>query len=302
MIHVNRGATSLGTFPEEQVREGLRSSRFLPSDLGWREGMANWQPLSQFSEFAGDMGAAPPQALPPQVPAMPAPTLAGESTSFSAVPRGGLPWDQRQTKGLFHAFIETLQMILSRPNDAFNAMKREGGFGEPLLYLLIGGSFGFVIYFIYRLVFHSLGMFALGTLGNERDPFFYLIGMGVGGFIFLIFVPVLIVISAFINSAILHVCLMIVGGAKQSFETTFRVVCFSGGSVAPLLVVPICGIFVVGVWSIVLRCIGLARAHETDTGRAVLAVFLPLVVCCGGLILCAMLFGGIGAMMHNWNT
>jgi len=154
---------------------------------------------------------------------MPAPTLAGGSASFSAVPRGGLPWDQRQAKGLFHAFIETLQMILSRPNDAFNAMKREGGFGEPLLYLLIGGSFGFVIYFIYRLVFHSLGMFALGTLGNDRDPFFYLIGMGVGGFIFLIFVPVLIVISAFINSAILHVCLMIVGGAKQSFETTFRV-------------------------------------------------------------------------------
>jgi hypothetical protein len=33
----------------------------------------------------------------------------------------------------------------------------------------------------------------------------------------------------------------------------------------------------------------------------VLAVFLPLIVCCGGLIVCAMLFGGIGAMMHNWN-
>jgi len=30
----------------------------------------------------------------------------------------------------------------------------------------------------------------------------------------------------FIGAAILHVCLMIVGGAKQPFETTFRVVCF----------------------------------------------------------------------------
>ncbi|PYK53054.1 MAG: transporter, partial [Verrucomicrobia bacterium] len=43
MIHVNRGATSLGAFPEEEVHEGLRTGRFVPTDLGWREGMANWQ-------------------------------------------------------------------------------------------------------------------------------------------------------------------------------------------------------------------------------------------------------------------
>ena len=66
MIHVNRGATSLGAFPEEQVREGIRAGRFLPSDLGWREGMASWQPLSQFVEFAGDFAAASkPTAVPP---------------------------------------------------------------------------------------------------------------------------------------------------------------------------------------------------------------------------------------------
>jgi hypothetical protein len=40
MINVNRGATSLGAFSEEDVRDGLRTGRFLPTDLGWREGMA----------------------------------------------------------------------------------------------------------------------------------------------------------------------------------------------------------------------------------------------------------------------
>ncbi len=277
------------------MREGIRAGRFLSSDLGWREGMANWQPLSQFSELAEDLAGAAPAttAPPPQIPA--AAMVAPSPGSTTAAPRSGLPWDERHSKGLFHGFIETLQVVLSRPNDAFIAMKREGGVGEPLLFLLIGGIFGFVIYFIYRLVFHSLGMFALGTFGNEKDPFLYLIGMGIGGFVFLIFVPVLIVIVAFINSAILHVCLMIVGGAKQSFETTFRVVCFSGGSVYPLLLIPVCGIFIVGIWSIVLRCIGLARAHETDTGRAVVAVLLPLIVCCGGGILLAVMFGALGA-------
>jgi hypothetical protein len=65
-IHINRGGNSLGTFSEEDVRAGLRSGRFAGTDLGWREGMASWQPLSQFSEFAADIPAgAPPPAPPP---------------------------------------------------------------------------------------------------------------------------------------------------------------------------------------------------------------------------------------------
>lgn len=66
MIHVNRGATSLGVFSEEEVREGLRTGRFAPADIGWREGMATWQPLSQFPEFGG---AAASAVLPPQTSA-----------------------------------------------------------------------------------------------------------------------------------------------------------------------------------------------------------------------------------------
>ena len=297
MIHVNRGATSLGAFPEEQVREGIRAGRFLLSDLGWREGMASWQPLSQFSEFAEDVAAAAPAPTTPPTQTSAAPAMvAPPGGSTSAALRSGLPWDERQSKGLFHGFIETLQMVLSKPGAAFTAMRREGGLGEPLLYGLIGGSFGFIVYFVYNLAFQSLGMFA-----NRNNPFTHLIGAGIGGIFLIVCAPLFVLIGIFVGSAILHVCLLLVGGARQSFETTFRVVCFAGGSVNPLLVIPFCGGLIVGIWKIVLYCIGLARAHETDTGRAVLAVFLPLIVCCGGLIVCAMLFGGIGAMMHNWN-
>src|SRR5438046_10192818 len=76
MIHVNRGATSLGVFSEEEVREGLRTGRFVPTDIWWREGMANWQPLSLFPELGAVAPAAPPprparaqpQKLPPREP------------------------------------------------------------------------------------------------------------------------------------------------------------------------------------------------------------------------------------------
>src|SRR5438034_2517414 len=276
MIHVNRGATSLGVFSEEEVRQGLRTGRFAPTDIGWREGMANWQPLSQFAELAGATPVGPPLQTGPA------------SISGHAAPRSGLPWDERQTKGLLNALIETLKMVLSRPVAAFKAMKREGGLGEPLLYAIIGGTFGGVFALTYNFALRSFTPF-----GDRHNALAHLFG-GLSWIFLLVLTPLFVVIGVFVASAILHVCLMIVGGAKQSFETTFRVVCFAEGSVSPLLVIPFCGGLIVGIWKVILYCIGLARAHETDTGRAVIAVLLPLVVCCGAFLL--LMFGVLGAM------
>jgi hypothetical protein len=289
-IHVNRGATSLGTFPEEQVREALRAGRFLPTDLGWKEGMANWQPLSQFSEFASDIAAAAPASgvPPPQTPTPPT-AIAPAAGSPSTAPRSGLPWDERHTKGFFSAFIETLQMVLTRPGEAFTAMRREGGLGEPLIYALIGGTLGTVVGLFYRFALQSV----FAGFGRT-DALNHLLG-GAALILVMIISPLLVVIGTFIVSAILHLCLMIVGGARQSFETTFRVVCFSGGSVNPLQLIPICGGLIAFVWGLVLYCIGLARSHEIETGRAVIAVLLPLIVCCGGGFLLLMMFGALGA-------
>jgi hypothetical protein len=278
MIHVNRGATSLGVFSEEEVREGLRTGRFVLTDIGWREGMANWQPLSQFPE----LGAAAPAAPPAQTGASP--------TLEAAAQRSGLPWEHRQERGLFNAFVETLVMVLTKPGEAFTIMKREGGLGEPLIYALIGGCLGGIVSLLFSLGLQSVGFFA-----DRHNTFAAMTGMGGGSVAFIVLVPLFIVIGLFIGSAIVHLCLMIVGGANQSFETTFRVIAFCQGSTGPLQMIPICGGLIAGVWALVCNCIGLARAHETDTGRAVLAVFLPLIVCCGGVLLIALMFGGLGA-------
>src|ERR1043166_5201827 len=169
MIHISRGASTLGVFSEEEVRDGLRSGRFLPGDLGWREGMANWQPLSQFAEFSAEAGASPPPATPPppvKSKITPAPAAAGPGMP---PPRSGLPWDERRSKGVFNAFIETLQLVLGRPSAAFTAMRLEGGLGEPLLYAIIGGSFGVAFAFVYRFAFRTVlfGMFP-NRYGTDR--------------------------------------------------------------------------------------------------------------------------------------
>jgi len=112
MIHVNRGTTSLGVFSEQEIREGLSAGRFAPTDIGWREGMATWQPLSQFPEFGGTAAPTVPPVQPGATPA--STTVAG---------RPGLPWEHRQERGFFNAFIETLSMVLTRPAEAFSVMR-----------------------------------------------------------------------------------------------------------------------------------------------------------------------------------
>jgi hypothetical protein len=53
----------------------------------------------------------------------------------------------------------------------------------------------------------------------------------------------------------------------------------------------VCGQFVGLVWGLVLNIIGLSVLHRISLGRAALAVFLPLVLCCACVALAIALFG-----------
>src|SRR5438045_9580064 len=103
MIHVNRGTTSLGVLSEQEVREGLTAGRFAPTDIGWREGMATWQPLSEFPEFGGSAAPAVPPLQPGATPA--SPTVVGR-TRFPGAPR--------TERRFCPAVIEKRWMVLSR--------------------------------------------------------------------------------------------------------------------------------------------------------------------------------------------
>jgi hypothetical protein len=297
-IHVNRGATSLGAFPEEQVREGLRSGRFLSTDLGWKEGMQNWQPLSQFAEFAADIGATPAGAPPP--PQSPTPTTLAPAAGSTSTPRSGLPWERRETLGFVSAFTQTVAMILTRPTEAFAVMRTEGGFGDPLLFGVIGGSIGAIVWILVSAALHSLGFAAALSQQNSVQS---LLGASVSGIMLIvriILTPLLIALGLFIWSALVHLFLMMLGGANKTFETSFRALSFAYGATSLFAIIPCCGGFIALVWGLIADCIGLSRSHETDTGRAVMAVLLPLLICCGGIfLLCIMLGVGIGALLQQ---
>jgi hypothetical protein len=245
--------------------------------------MTSWQPLAQFPEFAEAMGAAPSATGPTHAP--------GEVIQAAPVARSGLPWENRQQLGFVKAFIDTLVMVLTKPVEAFQLMRTEGGMVEPLLYAIIGGGVGVIISALVGLAFGSLG-----AMGGQRNPLAAMFGAGMGTIFMMILCPIFIALSIFIGSAIIHVCLMLVGGAKKSYETTLRVICFATGSTYPLLIVPFCGGVIAGIWGLIAECIGLTYAHETDMGRAVLAIVLPVIVCCGGGFLILMMTGFFAAM------
>ena len=285
-IHVARAGANLGSFSLDEIQEGLRTGRFLPTDLAWQTGMTDWRPLSEVAAAAPAAAAAAPAPGPTTPPPQITPPVASAAAA-TADPGSGLPWEHRQQLGLVKAFVDTVILVLTKPAEAFTLMKREGDLIEPAIYAAIGGSLGIIVSTLIRLPFH-----AMGFMGNRDSAFSGMFGSGIGLIFGLILSPILVTIGMFIGSGLIHLSLMLLGGAKKPYETTFRVVCFSFGSANVIAIVPFCGGLIASVYNIVLNCMGIARAHEIDTGKAVMAVLLPLVVCCVAAGLLGLVIGG----------
>jgi hypothetical protein len=279
MIHVARDGAKLGEFTLEQIQAGLGTGQFRPTDLGWQSGMADWRPLSEFVPATASAASAAPAA--PVV-------VAGASTAAAGY---GLPWENRAQLGLFQGWFQTVSLLITRPADGFAMMRPEGGLTDPLLFGLIGGSAGSIVSFAFQFLLRSIP----GMSHNDIYSDMFGLAPGVLFIIAAILTPIFVVLGLFISSGILHLCLMLVGGANRGFETTFRVLCFASGTANLFNMVPMCGGLIAAVYSIVLNCTGLSRAHQTTTGKAVLAIFLPMIVCCVLVVVFGIVLGGFGA-------
>ncbi len=221
--------------------------------------------------------------------------IAAESMQTAApesAPEGGgrskTPWEDRETGGFFSGFFKTLSGSLFHPSEFFKRMSVAGGLTDPLLYALIIGMVGLTFsYFWQILLRNALQGMMPGIPATAAEQLFQGIGMAIFAFLS----PFLIILGLFVSSGILHLCLMMVKGARKDFEATFRVVAY-GYSANVFLVIPFCGSLLCAVWAIVLYIIGLKEAHETTGGKAAFAVFLPVIACCGLLVIAMVLFMG----------
>ena len=231
-----------------------------------------------------EMGGAVPPPLPP--PSGDAP--------------GGTPWERRNQIGFAAAFVETTQQVLGGPSDFFRRMPVVGGIGGPLLYGMIAGYIGLLASALYSFIMRSaLGTAAwdFGGRSSQLEQIMPMLTSGVGMIGQVVFGPLLVIIGLFIVSAIVHVCLLALGGATSGFEGTFRVASYANAA-ALLRIVPVCGDIVAFFYYIVLAIIGVAEAHRISGVKAAAAVLLPflLLCCCCGLGIAAAV-GGLASIL-----
>jgi hypothetical protein len=200
-----------------------------------------------------------------------------------------LPWEQPGYP-LLEALYETAKLVLTRPTEAFARMSTTGDLGRPLVYAVVFGWIGIIASQIYNLALRGAMWQFLPHMPGPRGmalPATFNIAL-------MIVAPLLILIGVFIGAAILHLFLMIVGGANKDFGTTVRVLCYVG-TTQIVQVIPFCGGLIAAVWSIVLEIIGLAQAHRTTQGKAAAAVLLPIALCCVCLAI-VIAVTGVGVM------
>jgi uncharacterized RDD family membrane protein YckC len=87
-VWIGRQGERLGPYEEAEVRAWLRNGEVSPDDLGWYEGIGDWQPLSQL--FPEDAAAAPsPRVVAHAIPPLPGQTQAAPRTVAAAASYGG---------------------------------------------------------------------------------------------------------------------------------------------------------------------------------------------------------------------
>ena len=187
-------------------------------------------------------------------------------------------------------------------------MPTTGGIGGPLLYAVAAGWIGLAAAAFYQAIWVSIvGPATLPFgLGLERAEFAEALAWfesWAGLVAQLVFGGISVTIGVFVASGLLHLMLMLLGGARSGFEATFRVVCFSQATtlllVIPLFLIPFCGLLGV-VWCLALYVIGLAEAHRIGRGTSLAAVLLPLVaLCCCCAAFAFMIFGTIAGLARH---
>jgi hypothetical protein len=181
------------------------------------------------------------------------------------------PWERRERYGFLNALYLTIKDVLLAPNQFFHKMPSHVGLVQPLLFAILLGLVATFFHWMYAVAGSSLEVFVSDDLSEVMEaPVF--------AFFNFLFSPITVALGLFLQAAITHLMLMILGGNKLGFEATFRVLAYSEAT-AVLLMIPGCGALIGLVWSLVVTVIGLYSIHETEAWKAVLAVVLPSIIC-----------------------
>ncbi|MCJ7747144.1 MAG: YIP1 family protein [Desulfobacterales bacterium] len=179
-------------------------------------------------------------------------------------------------EGFIGAFLKTIREALFSPTRFFKKVATGEGYWTPLIYGIITGIIGrFADFFWAWLVVIP---FLPPSIRNFLAISYTFVLM-----IIIFSMPLWVAFSILLWSGVTHFCLIIVRGSKKGFEGTFRAISYSY-SARLFHIVPFIGSTIGFVYRIALAIIGVREAHGITTGRALIAILLPLIVVVGIVI------------------
>lgn len=203
--------------------------------------------------------------------------------------RTGPAWE-REGATLATLFA-TAQELLFSPSAFFSQMRREGSSGRPLNFAISGALVGVGLWsaswFAFTLISltlqHKLPVGRMATAGPRElgEMQGMMICDACFAFVLLAFA---VAIQTACLSLLLHLTLLFLGAANYSFQTTFRVVAYAVGAAMLSSAVPLCGLYFAFPMQLVYIGIGLKKVQEIETATAVAAMFLPTILCGGGIL------------------
>jgi hypothetical protein len=276
-IHIARNSAQLGIFGPEEIVAGLQSGRFHATDLAWREGMAAWTPLGDWSEFRG-VGVPPP------------------SPSSGSRDESSLPMPSWERGASMANFIATIKEVALDPVRTF-ANLRDGGYSRPISFsywsLLPAWVMGSLLY--GGLIFFVLSVGQASSL--PKDPAMQWLS-GTGAFAaaaivsgLLGFAFLLAPLTQFIGAAITHL-LLLPWKPAGSYAQTYRAGAYATAAFMPFAFVP-CLNYVAMPWQLVALVIAHSQVHRIAWWKVVISlVVIPCCCVCGLYAMLAASFVG----------
>ncbi len=195
----------------------------------------------------------------------------GESTQDirDKLPEQNSPWEKRSELGLWKGILYTIKSSLFSPQAFFSKLKFRGGIKEPLAFAILMGSTGYMLSFFWQFLIASGGFLPI------ISSYFSQFAMGLIILFGMIVIPFFVVIGLFISSSVWHLLLLIVRGANNGFEATFKVVAYSQ-STQIFSIVPFAGSLIGSIWRIIIQIIGLREIHKTSYLKVIVAFLIPV--------------------------
>lgn len=281
MIHINRDRKTLGKFDGQEVADGLKSGRFLATDLAWRDPMPNWEPLASFT----DLPAPSEQAIEEGVQEA-TPMAVGQASVVQPA------WERAEQNLPVGSVVETVKQVLSAPTATFRDMPATGGFLKPMLFYILTGWASGGAALVYQLLAAMINpAMVLGEAATDLSGTLIVVVFVA----LLVLLPLILIFGLMMSAGFFHLALLMTGGAKKSFEATYRALAYAQGSTAVFQFIPLCGGYLYPVLSLVYSVIALREVHQVELWRVVLAAFLLFMLFCGLAMGVALMFMAIGA-------